>query len=265
MFCPKCGAQVTDGAAFCPACGNALSGDRRQAGPAPSAPAPRRRSKAPLVAALAVVVVVAGVVVAGMLTNWFGLAAPKAPAGPAGTYLLDFGGDQSISLTVGEDGQVSLTEETGLTESGRSTYEISGEGTVTVQGGSALIEVDDPTGDEAPDKMAFVVPTGAAERGEIEGDWAVLLLYDTNVEGILSGQLVWANVDGDGTITLRAYTNYTGEYYEEILGDIHAGTWHDDGEVPYNSSGTATKVGDATYDCGDGNGNYVLTASYERP
>lgn len=259
MFCPKCGAQVADGAAFCPTCGNALSGDRRQAGTAPSAPAPRRRSKAPLVAALAAVVVVAGVVVAGVLTNWFGLAGPGAPAGPAGTYLLEDGTGQSMELTVGEDGQVSLTQ------TGNGTYRISGEGTVTLQGDSALIEVDDPTGDEAPAKMAFVIPTGAAERGEIEGDWAVLLLYETNADGILSGQLIWANVGDDGTIALRTYTNYVGERYEEIMGDIHAGTWHDDEDVPYNSSGTATKVGDATYDCLDDNGNYVLTASFERP
>ena len=261
MFCPRCGAQIPDGATFCTKCGNQLPDGQRQAGSVPPAPAPRRRPKAPLVAALVAVVVVAGVVVAGMLTNWFGLAGSKWPAG---TYLLQDGTDQSIILTVEEDGRVSFTQ------TGYSSYYYTGEGTIKVQDGSALIEVDDVTGSggTVPSEMAFVVPTDAAAKGEIEGDWAMLFVYegeDAENYGITAGQLAWANVDGRGNITLRNYSSYTGDRCDDILETIHEGDWHDDADTSYSNSGSAVKVGDDTYDCYDEYGDYVLTASYEKP
>lgn len=264
MFCPRCGAQVADGIAFCPSCGNPLSGvpgGQRKAAPGPPAPAPRRRSKAPLLAALAAVVAVVavvGVVAAGVLTDWFGLA---GPTWPAGTYLLEDGSDESISLTVEEDGHVSFTQ-TGPHGEG---YYFTGEGTLTVRDGSALIEVDDITGNgtaTVPEEMAFIVPMDAAAKQQIWGDWAVYFEYG-NTDNASS--LTWANVGFDSTITLRTYTRHEDADCEDILEAIHEGHWHDESDPSYDTRGIAMREGDASFNCYDGDGDYVLTASYEEP
>ena len=58
MYCPNCGAQVSDGARFCEECGTAL-GDAKAGRHASAQPARRRRRVLPLVLAAAVLVLVA--------------------------------------------------------------------------------------------------------------------------------------------------------------------------------------------------------------
>lgn len=82
MFCPKCGSEIAEGAAFCGKCGapvGAQAAGAAQAGSAQGAagaavggaPAPKRNgAKIGAIVAAAVVVVV---LVVGFATNWFGL------------------------------------------------------------------------------------------------------------------------------------------------------------------------------------------------
>ena len=83
MFCPKCGADLPDGAAFCGSCGSKMA-VQQQASPYAQQPAglpaqqanpymqpAKKRSKAPLIAAAAVVVI-AAVVGIGFATGLFG-------------------------------------------------------------------------------------------------------------------------------------------------------------------------------------------------
>ncbi len=82
MYCPKCGNEVAEGAAFCPNCGvqlgNGQAGAQTQAdtqiaGAAQTgAPAPKKTN--PKVIGIAAAAVVVVVLVAGFATNWFGLA-----------------------------------------------------------------------------------------------------------------------------------------------------------------------------------------------
>lgn len=74
MFCPKCGAELPNGASFCVRCGNAVSTSQ------PSA-VPRRgsgRGKV-IVALVAAAVVVAVVSVAAVMTRGFGLISTDVP------------------------------------------------------------------------------------------------------------------------------------------------------------------------------------------
>lgn len=84
MFCPKCGSEIAEGAAFCGKCGapvGAQAGGSAPVGGAQGAasgsagagaPTPKRNGAK--IGAIAAVVVVALVLVAGFATNWFGLA-----------------------------------------------------------------------------------------------------------------------------------------------------------------------------------------------
>lgn len=90
MFCPKCGNQMPDGAAFCPSCGmqmNATGAQSNAAMPTPTvAPAPAaapmatavvenkpRKSKlVPIVAIAAVLLCLAGVFASGILDGFLG-------------------------------------------------------------------------------------------------------------------------------------------------------------------------------------------------
>lgn len=84
MFCPKCGSEIAEGSAFCGKCGAPVGAEAAGAAPAGSAqgaasggagagaPAPKRGGAK--IGAIAAVVVVALVLVAGFATNWFGLA-----------------------------------------------------------------------------------------------------------------------------------------------------------------------------------------------
>ena len=99
MFCTSCGKQLPDGTQFCVHCGakqNAVQAPRQnaqtQGAPAPQQAAyapvqqPRKSSKAPLVIIVAsVVIIVACVVIAGIYTNWFGLASPASSASSSST------------------------------------------------------------------------------------------------------------------------------------------------------------------------------------
>ena len=84
MFCPKCGSEIAEGSAFCGKCGAPVNAQAAGAAPAGSAqgaasggagagaPVPKRSGAK--IGAIAAVVVVAVVLVAGFATNWFGLA-----------------------------------------------------------------------------------------------------------------------------------------------------------------------------------------------
>lgn len=114
MFCPKCGNEIAEGAAFCGKCGapvGAQAGDGTPAGGSQGAasgsagagaPAPKR--KGAKIGAIAAVVVVAVVLVAGFATNWFGLAGvqPKeAVEVPAASQGAD--GQQDASAADGQN------------------------------------------------------------------------------------------------------------------------------------------------------------------
>ncbi len=101
MFCPKCGSEIAEGSAFCGKCGapvGAQAGGSAPVGGAQGAasgsagagaPTPKRNGAK--IGAIAAVVVVALVLVAGFATNWFGLAgvqpkeAVEVPAVSQGT------------------------------------------------------------------------------------------------------------------------------------------------------------------------------------
>lgn len=111
MFCPKCGSEIAEGAAFCGKCGapvGAPAGGAVQAGNAQGAatgavgagaPAPKRSGVK--IGVIAAVVVVVAVLVAGFATNWFGLAgvqpkeAVEVPAASQNTE-----GQQGANATV---------------------------------------------------------------------------------------------------------------------------------------------------------------------
>lgn len=112
MYCPKCGNEVAEGAAFCPNCGVRLGSgqagaqtqaDTQIAGAAQTgAPAPKKTN--PKVIGIAAAAVVVVVLVAGFATNWFGLASvqPKeavdVPA-PAQSEQLDDSGSEGNGQT----------------------------------------------------------------------------------------------------------------------------------------------------------------------
>lgn len=83
MFCPKCGSEIAEGAAFCGKCGAPVGAQVGGAAPTKNAqgaagaavggaPAPKKNGAK--IGAVAAVVVVLVVLVAGFATNWFGLA-----------------------------------------------------------------------------------------------------------------------------------------------------------------------------------------------
>lgn len=113
MFCPKCGSEIAEGAAFCGKCGAPVGAQAVGAAPAGSAqgaasggagagaPAPKRNGAK--IGAIAAVVVVVVVLVAGFATNWFGLAGvqPKeAVEVPAASQGAD--GQQDASAADGQ-------------------------------------------------------------------------------------------------------------------------------------------------------------------
>ena len=83
MFCPKCGSEIAEGAAFCGKCGapvGAQAAGAAQAGSAQGAAGaavggtPALKKNGAKIGAVAAAVVVVVVLVAGFATNWFGLA-----------------------------------------------------------------------------------------------------------------------------------------------------------------------------------------------
>ena len=83
MFCPKCGSEIAEGAAFCGKCGAPVGAQVGGAAPTKNAqgaagaavggaPAPKKNGAK--IGTVAAVVVVLVVLVAGFATNWFGLA-----------------------------------------------------------------------------------------------------------------------------------------------------------------------------------------------
>ncbi len=83
MFCPKCGSEIAEGSAFCGKCGAPVGAQVGGAAPTENAqgaagaavggaPAPKKNGAK--IGAVAAVVVVLVVLVAGFATNWFGLA-----------------------------------------------------------------------------------------------------------------------------------------------------------------------------------------------
>ncbi len=73
--CLNCGAQLEDDAAFCASCGTEQAAPVAEDTPVE---APKKKSKLPLVIVLIVVLLaLVGGVVAGFLTDWFGLVSPK--------------------------------------------------------------------------------------------------------------------------------------------------------------------------------------------
>lgn len=100
MFCPKCGSEIAEGAAFCGKCGapvGAQAAGAAQAGSAQGAAGaavggtPALKKNGAKIGAVAAAVVVVVVLVAGFATNWFGLAgvqpkeAVEVPAANQGT------------------------------------------------------------------------------------------------------------------------------------------------------------------------------------
>lgn len=80
MFCPKCGKEVPEGAAFCVGCGNPMGGAAPKAAAAGASPTPHAAGtgcaaakKRPPVVPLVVTVVAVIVVVAAIATGGFGL------------------------------------------------------------------------------------------------------------------------------------------------------------------------------------------------
>ena len=83
MFCPKCGSEIAEGAAFCGKCGapvGAQAAGAAQAGSAQGAAGaavggtPALKKNGAKIGAVAAAVVVVVVLVAGFATNWFGFA-----------------------------------------------------------------------------------------------------------------------------------------------------------------------------------------------
>lgn len=113
MFCPKCGSEIAEGSAFCGKCGAPVGAEAAGAAPAGSAqgaasggvgagaPAPKKNGAK--IGAIAAAAVVAVVLVAGLATNWFGLAGvqPKeAVEVPAASQGAD--GAQDANATDGQ-------------------------------------------------------------------------------------------------------------------------------------------------------------------
>ena len=145
MFCPKCGKESPEGSAFCPSCGAALPtatepasapateaaapeapiyevpGEPARSAPARVAPAapekPKKRSKKPLVAAVAVVLVAAaGFSAWRLLTAKPAHVAEQNQGGTAETVYEDFKVGEVRLLTDGNLGprlEVSITNNTG--------------------------------------------------------------------------------------------------------------------------------------------------------
>lgn len=104
MFCPKCGSEIAEGAAFCGKCGapvGAQAAGAAQAGSAQGAAGaavggtPALKKNGAKIGAVAAAVVVLVVLVAGFATNWFGLAgvqpkeAVEVPAASQGANAAD--------------------------------------------------------------------------------------------------------------------------------------------------------------------------------
>lgn len=104
MFCPKCGSEIAEGAAFCGKCGapvGAQAAGAAQAGSAQGAAGaavggtPALKKNGAKIGAVAAAVVVVVVLVAGFATNWFGLAgvqpkeAVEVPAASQGANAAD--------------------------------------------------------------------------------------------------------------------------------------------------------------------------------
>lgn len=123
MFCSKCGSEIAEGSAFCGKCGAPVGAQAGGAAPAGSAqgaasgsagagsPAPRRSGAK--IGVIAAVVVVAVVLVAGLATNWFGLAGvqpkaaeeiPAASQGADGQQDADAADGQSADANESADG-----------------------------------------------------------------------------------------------------------------------------------------------------------------
>lgn len=84
MFCPKCGSEIAEGSAFCGKCGAPVGAQAGGAAPTKNAQgtasggsgagAPAAKRNGMKIGAIAAVLVVVAVLVAGFATNWFGLA-----------------------------------------------------------------------------------------------------------------------------------------------------------------------------------------------
>ena len=77
MICGNCGSEQKDGAKFCTKCGAKLTPPAGEKNVGSRGPLSATEA---LVAVVATVVVGAVVIVAGLTTNWFGLAAPVSQA-----------------------------------------------------------------------------------------------------------------------------------------------------------------------------------------
>lgn len=119
MFCPKCGSEIAEGAAFCGKCGapvGAQAAGAAQAGSAQGAAGaavggtPALKKNGAKIGAVAAAVVVVVVLVAGFATNWFGLAgvqpkeAVEVPAASQDTdEVRDANAADSHAADAGED------------------------------------------------------------------------------------------------------------------------------------------------------------------
>ena len=117
MFCPKCGSEIAEGSAFCGKCGapvGAQAGGSAPVGGAQGAAsgsagagAPTPKRSGAKIGAIAAVVVVAVVLIAGFATNWFGLAGvqPKeAVEVPAASQSAD--GQQDANTVDGQGADI---------------------------------------------------------------------------------------------------------------------------------------------------------------
>ena len=200
MFCPKCGANLPDGARFCAACGNHIS-----AAPATSVPggnaahfASRHNRRTPLVVAAAVVAVaVVGVVVA-FATGLLG--GPKVPNGTIsinGMMYLQFerqGADTYVTAgSASYDGSKTPAVRGRLVRDGSNE-----DGTVW-----RLEDASAPNGGTLWDYYRLQFPEGAAD-GDLSGVWKFSYGYDDPEENSYASSMLLNFSDDGGAWILMA-------------------------------------------------------------
>jgi hypothetical protein len=307
MFCPKCGAQNPDGAKFCKGCGAPLGGRPAAAphagaptpgaawtpgvpgaAPTPGVPAaapvpgmpgatstpamgPRLKARVPAIVA---VVAIAAVLVVGLATSWFGLAANDGLK--AGTYYLNNSdGSPATMLSVHGDGIVGVTDPSGWTIEGKSE--------VTNSNGHLVVKLSDLRGSglggaDASDLSISLILPSKLGKGSYAGDYALAALTGSGTRGTVE----WLQLRDDGSASHKVYVcgmSSSGNSFNDalnaiaygdslsdkdpnvILGSIANGNWSD--AQADTATWHASDSGGSGFDVYSTSGQKGLSASYE--